>query len=319
MKNTTFIITIFFLCSSLFYKGYATVSERDLPILSIRTARSQGLGGGGYTCISDAYGVFENPSMLANILYGGISSSYSYTPYGDQKALLSYVYKTDKFAVGVGIKGFFSEIITTSSDYITTKTKNTDLYYETSLTLAGAYRLDQNSMIGMNIEGIYTSANDFGMALDMSYSTSVVLPALRVSVGFEDLGFYQEEFAAFDTKIVTGIGMHLEDGSFSVGVVFKYGLPSLTPSFGLGAELMIIRFNENWPPMSIDDEPEDILDNPPPKNIPNGVKLRLGFTESDFSLGTGINFFMFTIDYAATFNNYSINNIAHTVSINAFF
>ncbi len=313
---------IFCLCS-LFYSvqlfSNNVVSERNLPILSMYSARAQGLARGGYANVNDADGVFYNSSMLVNILYGGISSTYSYTPYGDNQIMLSYVYKANKWALGVGLKGLLSDIKTYPDDYYTTKSSSDYLYYEGSLTLAGAYKLNDRSMIGLNAEAIYTDNDDFGMAFDASYTTSVLLPALRVAVGVEDLGFYNGTFAAFDTKIVAGVGMHLESGSFSVGATFKYAIPSLTPSFGVGAEIMVITFNNDSYTMNIDDDPEDILDNPPAKPIPNGVKLRLGFSDRDVSAGVGLNFFMMVLDYTVTFDSYTINNIAHTVSLNAFF
>ncbi len=320
MKKSLFAI-IFCLCSLLYSeKSFASgiVSERNVAILSAYSARAQAMGGGGYANINDAYGVFYNPSMLVNILYGGISSTYSYNSYGDSQALLSYVYKKDKWAFGVGLKGLFSEVIQYPDDYPTTKSSE-HLYYEASLTLAGAYKIDNKSMIGLNAEAIYTDNDDFGMAFDASYTTSVLLPALRVAIGVEDFGFYNGTFADFDTKIIAGAGMHLEDGSFSIGAMFKYAIPSLTPSFGIGAEVMIIKFDTEAYNMNIDDDPEDILDNPPAKPIPNGVKLRLGFSNNDVSTGVGINFLMMVLDYTVTFDDYAINNITHTISLNAFF
>lgn len=295
------------------------VSERNLPILSLYSARTQAFGGGNYACINDAYGVFYNPSMLANILYGGISTSYSYNQYGNSEILASYVRKEEELSLGVGLKTILSEVKTYSDDYITTKTSDDSLYYEASLTFALAYKLNDSSMIGVNAELIYTENEHLGMAFDASYTTSILLPAIRVAVGFEDLGFYDATFANFDTKLVAAAGYHPENGSFSIGATFKYAVPSLTPSFGVGAEVMILKFNGSGYIMNFSDDPEDILDNPPSKPIPNGLKLRAGLSDKDVSVGLGLNFFMMVLDYTVTFDNYALDNIAHTVSLNAFF
>ncbi len=324
MKNIILIVTIISFYFSSSYKLYSSItsddvsSRRELSIQSVGNARSSGLAGISFAAANDSYALFENASMLSLINYGGIVSSYSYSHYGSHEMLLGYAYIADKFSIGVGIKGLINEVSTYSSDYLTTSQSGQQIYYQTSLTVAGSYKINANSAIGLSLEGVYTETSDYGIFASLTYATSVFLPSLRLSAGIEDFGFYQDKFLSTDTKLALGVSMMPEDEFFTAGFVVRYALPSMTFSFGIGGEIMILRFNSE-PVMDIDDYPEEFLDAAPAKSKPNGVKLRLGFTDKDFSVGTGISFYMIKLDYAFTLDYDMINNMKHTISISALF
>lgn len=316
MKKTV-LLALLTLCLANALQAKDVKRKHSLALFSVTSTRNIGMGGASFTCVDDSASLFINPSMMANLAKSGVSGSYSYTPYGDHKTLLTSAQKIGNFTLGIGLQSFVAAPVYLYKDEFT---KNKSIYNELGFAVGGAYKIG-STLIGGNIRGIYTGSfssdmkDDFGMTLDFAVTTPVVLPLIRASIGIKNFGFYQNTFAPFDTDIVTGIGIMTGDGLLSAGLTASISVPSLTPSVAFGAEYLLIPFGKSENGINIDDDPESILDAPPPVKTLDGIKVRAGVSDKNFSFGAGLYVGMFRLDYAMSFEDYSFKYYTHSVSL----
>lgn len=305
-------------------------AKNTLEILNPKSARSAAMMNAVFLSGSDSSVIFFNPAMTTSLLRGGISLNYSLTPEIDHRANGSYVYLAENFAFGIGYAVEFNSV----KKYNLLGEANGKFTESTHLiNLSGAYIFGDGS-IGVNLKGIIKDTDktlNWGTFLDISYVQSIFIPALKVGFAIKNLGVYEEKFGYIDTEAVMGVGFHREDGSFSVTAEYSVAIPTVDPNFALGAEVMIIRFNNFGEPKTstvsdFDEVPENILDyyetdfkRKSNVTLPSGILARLGLGVKGVSLGIGIYLDVFRIDYAIEFNDYSAKNISHSAGLTFMF